>query len=232
MKIVAVVRTLNEEAVIGKFLTAYQSIADEIIVADGGSTDRTVSIAKSYPKTSVFGFYERKHLGDGYWENPAAAHFNFLLDIATSRGADWVLHDDCDCVPNSRHLLTNARDILTNTDKLAVYATRIYLWGDRHFPRMAQPIKRGEWTPSAWGWNIAKRPIRFLDVPESNSYAWEPMETQDDILNLMPPYCLLHDYMYRREEKVKFFRDSGRQANAQHPLESGYELVPREEWMV
>lgn len=41
-----IIATHNEEANIGKCLDAVRDLADEILVADGGSTDRTVKIAK------------------------------------------------------------------------------------------------------------------------------------------------------------------------------------------
>jgi glycosyltransferase involved in cell wall biosynthesis len=40
--------TLNEEANLGRTLTSVKEIADEIIVVDSGSSDRTVSIAESF----------------------------------------------------------------------------------------------------------------------------------------------------------------------------------------
>ena len=43
MKIVATCRTLNEEANIERFCESYSQFADQIIVADGGSTDRAVN---------------------------------------------------------------------------------------------------------------------------------------------------------------------------------------------
>ena len=56
MKVVVIVRTLNEENNIARFITAYQNIADEIIVADGGSDDSTRDVARTFHNAHVYSF--------------------------------------------------------------------------------------------------------------------------------------------------------------------------------
>ena len=73
----------NEEAFIGDALASAQSVVDEIIVVDTGSTDRTVEIAKSYGARV---FYQE-------WENDFAKARNESLRHATG---DWVLIMDAD----------------------------------------------------------------------------------------------------------------------------------------
>ncbi|GAH78398.1 unnamed protein product, partial [marine sediment metagenome] len=46
MKIMATTRTRNEEKNIARFVMSYQW-ADKVLIADGGSTDDTVKIAKN-----------------------------------------------------------------------------------------------------------------------------------------------------------------------------------------
>ena len=77
-----IVITKNEEAAIGRCLTS-ASFADEIVVVDNGSTDKTAEIARSHGATVI----ERKDWpGYGPQKNRA-------LDAATG---EWVLSLDAD----------------------------------------------------------------------------------------------------------------------------------------
>ncbi|HYL91858.1 MAG TPA: glycosyltransferase family 2 protein, partial [Alphaproteobacteria bacterium] len=74
--------THNEEANIGRTLASVNAIADEMIVVDSGSTDKTVAIAQS--------------LGAKVFSEPwkgFAAQKNSCLARATG---DWVLSLDAD----------------------------------------------------------------------------------------------------------------------------------------
>lgn len=77
-----IVITKNEQDRIGRCLESIKSIADEIVVFDSGSSDKTVEIAKEY--TSIV------HITDwqGYGIQKQRA-----LEMATS---DWVLSIDAD----------------------------------------------------------------------------------------------------------------------------------------
>jgi tetratricopeptide (TPR) repeat protein len=73
----------NEEAMLAKALASIQAIADEIVVVDTGSTDRTVEIAESFG-AKVFHFD---------WTGDFSAARNAALDHCTG---DWVLALDAD----------------------------------------------------------------------------------------------------------------------------------------
>lgn len=82
MKLSVCIITLNEEANIGRTLESVKALADEIVVVDSGSMDRTVSITQSYG-AKVFiepwkGFARQK---------------NSALNKAS---CDWVLSLDAD----------------------------------------------------------------------------------------------------------------------------------------
>ncbi len=82
-KISAVINTLNEEKKISRCLASLKGFANEIIVVDMMSTDRTVEIAKKYG-AKVF-----KHKRVGYVE-PAR---NFAISKARY---DWIIILDAD----------------------------------------------------------------------------------------------------------------------------------------
>jgi glycosyltransferase involved in cell wall biosynthesis len=83
-----VVITLNEERNIARCLASVQALADEIIVLDAFSTDKTLEIAESFKAKVV----QRK------WEGYSASknHLNSLTtcDYILSLDADEVLSND------------------------------------------------------------------------------------------------------------------------------------------
>jgi len=83
MKISVVINTYNEEKNISRCLESVKGFADEIVVVDMHSTDRTVEIAKKYG-AQVF---EREYTR---YVEPAR---NFALSRATG---DWILLIDAD----------------------------------------------------------------------------------------------------------------------------------------
>ena len=78
-----VLATHNEEANIARCLDSIKDIADEIIVVDGQSTDKTVQIAKKYKAQVIIR------------ENPANFHINKNIAIGSARG-EWILQLDAD----------------------------------------------------------------------------------------------------------------------------------------
>ncbi len=73
----------NEEALLPQCLESIRDVADEIVIVDTGSTDRTVAIAES------FGARVYHHP----WENDFSKHRNQSLSYATG---DWILIIDAD----------------------------------------------------------------------------------------------------------------------------------------
>jgi glycosyltransferase involved in cell wall biosynthesis len=230
MNLVVIVRTLNEEKNIERFCKNYQW-ADQILVADGGSSDDTVKIATSMPKTTVRSFHKRRQMENGLWRNPEGDHLNFLSSWAEEEGADWILQDDCDCFPNYR-LKQDTRDLLKETHFGFIYAVRLYLWkGNTHFPHMAKPGKDREWEASLWGWR-ADLGVRFEDT--DMAYTWRPkVDNPKKRLNLLPPYCLMHtswvDEIELRE-RLDFYHRSGQIPNIKYPTEYAGPIEPLPDW--
>jgi (heptosyl)LPS beta-1,4-glucosyltransferase len=75
--------TKNEEANIERCLRSVVDVADEIVVVDSGSTDRTTEICRNYPKTKLI---EQEWLG-------FAAQKQLAVDRCQH---DWVLSLDAD----------------------------------------------------------------------------------------------------------------------------------------
>lgn len=228
MKIVTIVRTRDEARNIERFCEHYQWV-DAVLVADGGSLDDTVSLAQKYKNVKVRNFPIKVPMENGLWRNPHGAHINFLSHWARfEENADWIIFDDCDCVPNYL-LVDKGRELLEQTDKDYVYAVRVYLWGeDRHFPNMAQPHGRGKWEPSIWAWRASTRLHFREDHPEYlQEMTIRPPE--DRKLNLLPPYCLIHRPWPTEEftnQKIDFYRNSGQIRGMRHPLDFAGPLEP------
>lgn len=82
-KLSVVLAVYNEEERLSDCLDSIQGLADEIIVVDGGSTDRTINIAKKFGAKII------------HSDNPPIFHINKnkAIDAASS---DWVLQLDAD----------------------------------------------------------------------------------------------------------------------------------------
>ena len=99
-KLSVVLATFNEEENLDRCLSAVEDLADEIVIVDGTSKDKTVEIAKSF-KAKVF-----------VTTNPPNFHINKqkAIDLATG---DWILQLDADEVV-SKGLCEEITDILKN----------------------------------------------------------------------------------------------------------------------
>src|SRR3989338_100074 len=85
MKLSLCVATFNEESNIHYPLDSAYDFVDEVIIVDGGSTDKTVEKAKSYgPKVKIF-----------VESNPAMFHINKQKAIERAKG-EWILQLDAD----------------------------------------------------------------------------------------------------------------------------------------
>jgi tetratricopeptide (TPR) repeat protein len=95
--------TRNEEKKIERALRSVTPLADEVVVADTGSTDRTVAVAEGLG-AKVFPFK---------WADDFSAASNFALDQARGEWVLW-LNPDEEVLPVSREhvsALLNAKDV-------------------------------------------------------------------------------------------------------------------------
>jgi len=79
----AIILTKNEEKNIARCLNSVGPIADEIIIVDSGSTDKTLDIAREYTKKIFV----------NPWQNDFASQRNYALQKTTG---EWVLSIDAD----------------------------------------------------------------------------------------------------------------------------------------
>ncbi len=91
--ITIIVPCKNEELNLQACLDSVASLADEILVADSGSTDRTLEIARNYPRTKII---EREFVTSGDFKNwaiPQASNQWILLLDADERATPELVEE-------------------------------------------------------------------------------------------------------------------------------------------
>lgn len=229
-KIGVIVRSRDEEHRVVQFCAAYEN-ADKILIADGGSVDRTKELAKEFANVEIRDFTGRTQMEKGYWRNNDSDHVNFLIAWANEYDFDFILWDDMDCRPNYL-ARQNYRRILEEMTEDFLLIRRLYLWGlDEHFPMMANA------GASLWGW---KGTVDFwtVDVPPAFTFRVGDVPIANlakdcNVKILKYPYCLLHfswDDSERVKEKIKIYRESGLIPKQLHPLSFAGPLAPLPEF--
>ena len=89
MKLSIAIATYNEQDTIDRCLTSVEDVADEMVVVDGSSTDRTVSLAKKRRARVII------------TDNPINFHINKQKAIDASQG-NWILQLDADEVVSEK----------------------------------------------------------------------------------------------------------------------------------
>lgn len=124
-KLSVTIITFNEESNIGRTLESVKW-ADEIVVVDSGSTDKTVDICRQYTEHVIhqdwLGFAKQK---------------NFAIDKATG---EWILSLDAD-EPIEEMLAEEIRDIITSPTAFDGY----YIPRKTFF--LGKQIRHGGWYP-------------------------------------------------------------------------------------
>ena len=103
MKLSVVLATYNEEPNLKRCLDSVRDFAFEIVIVDGGSTDKTVSIAKQYTDKITI------------TDNPPIFHINKQKAIDKAQG-EWVLQLDADEVVDQA-LVKEIKDVVSSSSK-------------------------------------------------------------------------------------------------------------------
>lgn len=114
----------DEEAVLGRLLEQVKDVADEIIIVDTGSVDRTEEIARRYT-SSVFHYR---------WRDDFAAARNFACQKATMDYWMWLDADDVLTPENQARLLELKRRLEPDVDVVMMrYAVGFDEKGKKNF---------------------------------------------------------------------------------------------------
>lgn len=207
-RLTAITTALNEEAHIARALGSIRSLADEIVVVDGGSTDHTPTIAREFTEK----VFVRPWPGYGPQKN-------FALQQASG---DWVLFVDAD-EEVTPELAEEIRGVLRSSiqhpeSRISVYFVRIitfflgrplkHLWGTN--PRL---LRR-----SAVRWD--DRPVHEQVVRSDGSIV--RLEDPDTLLLTHP---LLHPSHYTTLAAYRERRDRYTTRDAEEMLATGQDRI-------
>lgn len=123
MKLSIAIATYNEQNNLARCLSSVSDMADEIVLVDGGSSDKTLEIAKTYHAKII------------RTDNPPIFHINKQKALDGCRG-DWILQLDADEVvpPDlAKEIVTIIKQQTTKNQQLNGYyiPRKNYFWG--HF---------------------------------------------------------------------------------------------------
>lgn len=127
MKISAAIITFNEEKILEKTLKSIENIADEIVIVDSGSTDKTEQIAKKYGAK----FFVEPWKGYGQQKNSA---------ISKCKN-EWILNIDAD-EEISTELSLEIKKIVKNEEENRVFKI------NRQSVCFGKKLKYGGWGTS------------------------------------------------------------------------------------
>lgn len=130
MKLSAVIITLNEEENIAKVLASVKNFAEEIIIVDSGSTDKTLEIVKKYGAK----IYHRKF-------DDFASQKNWAQDKASG---NWIFSLDAD-ERVSEDLAREIKQAIQSNEYIGYFISR------RNFI-LGEEIKHSRWSPDQHIW--------------------------------------------------------------------------------
>lgn len=176
MKLSVGIITLNEEKNLDRTLLSVKDIAEEIVIIDCGSTDKTFEIAKRYHAKFIFNKWE----GFGKQKNFA------ILNCS----GDWILLIDADEVL-SKELIIKIKYIIENENEKKVFSI------NRCSVCFGKKLKHGGWS-NQYAVRLWKKGM----VSVNDNLVHEAFLTKEDIHKISEKiyhytYHTLEDYFVR-----------------------------------
>ena len=161
MKIACSMIALNEEQYIGNAIESIAEYTDVLTLVDGGSTDKTVDLARGICKKSGIEFI----LKTKFWNNDFACSRNESLSLVPS-DVDWWFRIDADETFGTK-IANSINNVLLNikTEIRAVSIKQVNLVD------VDQKTKTLFYSAGRGGWETHPRFFRNLRLPDMSS-AW------------------------------------------------------------
>ena len=201
MQITANIITLNEEHNIAACIASLQAVADEIIVVDSNSSDKTVEIAKSLGATVV----SQAYLGDGPQKN-------VVLEHAAHK---WILSLDAD-----ERLDDEMTKAILEVKRYSGEHPEAYSFKRKNYIG-ERWIEHCGWYPDVCTRLYQKAHARFRDVAgHSSVQAKSVKELEGNIIHYS--YKNYHDLLYKTNRfssrGAKMLMEKGKKANGFSPF--------------
>jgi hypothetical protein len=226
VKIVVGMRCLNEEDQLPVALANYP-FADAIVIADGGSTDRSKEIALADPRVVWRDFPVRVPGKNQGWRNPEGSHMQFLINQCEALSPDWVWLTEVDVFP-ALNLQREARSVLTRLNEEQCHLLTTWLLyiapdGFSHYPATMLGPGSTAWHP---GMATVNSNADFEGQGEMDIHAGTPRSLSKDFGRIH----LTWETEELIQRKQAFYRDV-HGWDIKHP-DINYAREPLPEWAV
>lgn len=215
MRLSLIVPVLNEETFVPLYMESAAAYADEIVIVDGGSTDRTVALIESYQETLPIRLFHMHQTGLPYsddWNESRVR--NFLIEQASG---DWIMNLDIDEILDDcfRERLPA---LMERTDADIFQFPFVNFWGDPWTLRVNSPGDE-RWSNDITRMWRSSKGIRYRDERHhctlegsGGESIWSFPRAREDMN--------IYHYHYALGRKVKF--NDNRRGDLNVPDNVGY----------